>query len=374
MDDLVQTLDALIRFPTTNPGGDEPALARFLHQQLAASRPSTLELVTLEGSDRKPRAYVFAFWGIPKRIINVHLDTVPPNTGWLQSPTEPKRCANPKTQQGDGIMGLGACDVKGSLAAVLVALQRMGKPPQNRGVLFSGDEEADGICVPHFLASPWAQDLQQAIVCEPTQCQIGIRHRGYLVMTFTLSACDGGHSSLADHTPSPMAAACTLGAKMRAWALEQAKAQAGHSFAGHCLNIAHIDGGVAPNVIAQNAVLTVSLRPPPHADPATIAELLAQQARSWLPRSIDMSHAIDLIHPPLPGNGAIQDFADLWPSAQGVDLAFWTEAALFAQAKISAVIYGPGHIDAAHAANEWVSLDALQTACDVFGRALDATL
>jgi acetylornithine deacetylase len=51
-----------------------------------------------------------------------------------------------------------------------------------------------------------------------------------------------------------------------------------------------------------------------------------------------------------------------------VDLAFWTEAALFAAAGIDAVVFGPGHIEQAHSADEFVELTQLETARDLFLR------
>jgi acetylornithine deacetylase len=52
---------------------------------------------------------------------------------------------------------------------------------------------------------------------------------------------------------------------------------------------------------------------------------------------------------------------------------FWTEAALLAEAGIDAVVFGPGDIAQAHAADEYVSRADLETALDAF-TALLATL
>jgi acetylornithine deacetylase/succinyl-diaminopimelate desuccinylase-like protein len=50
------------------------------------------------------------------------------------------------------------------------------------------------------------------------------------------------------------------------------------------------------------------------------------------------------------------------------DLAFWTEAALLSEAGIDAVVFGPGSIEQAHAADEFVELSQLEMARDVFLR------
>jgi acetylornithine deacetylase len=49
-----------------------------------------------------------------------------------------------------------------------------------------------------------------------------------------------------------------------------------------------------------------------------------------------------------------------------IDLAYWTEAAVLAQAGIDAVVFGPGDIAVAHAADECVPLAELETAVEIF--------
>ena len=55
-----------------------------------------------------------------------------------------------------------------------------------------------------------------------------------------------------------------------------------------------------------------------------------------------------------------------------MDLAFWTEAALYAEAGIDAVVFGPGDIAQAHAADEFVELAQLEAARDAFLQVLRA--
>ena len=51
---------------------------------------------------------------------------------------------------------------------------------------------------------------------------------------------------------------------------------------------------------------------------------------------------------------------------------FWTEASLFSQAGMTAIVFGPGDIAQAHTADEWVALDQLQAYADAVARILDA--
>jgi acetylornithine deacetylase len=69
------------------------------------------------------------------------------------------------------------------------------------------------------------------------------------------------------------------------------------------------------------------------------------------------------------GCGATALAADLGlPVGEPVD--FWTEAALFSEAGLDAIVFGPGDIAQAHTAGEWVSLADLAAALAAYERIL----
>jgi acetylornithine deacetylase len=72
--------------------------------------------------------------------------------------------------------------------------------------------------------------------------------------------------------------------------------------------------------------------------------------------------------PPLPAGDiagaedrrlAARDLADALGLPVGNAVDFWTEAALFSQAGLTALVFGPGDIAQAHSADEWVALQQL---------------
>ena len=130
----------------------------------------------------------------PHVVIGAHLDTVPANAGWSGDPWRPR-------VEAGRVVGLGAADTKGAIAAILCALDEA--RPDGVAVLFSGDEEAGSRVMHAFLQSPHAKDVKEAIVCEPTYRTAGISHRGVLGQTATLEGA-GGHSSKADFMPKPL--------------------------------------------------------------------------------------------------------------------------------------------------------------------------
>ncbi len=79
--------------------------------------------------------------------------------------------------------------------------------------------------------------------------------------------------------------------------------------------------------------------------------------------------------PPLPSGGRDTAEAEMFVERHGLDVGatvdFWTEASLFAQAGVSAIVLGPGNIAQAHAVDEWVSIEQLQRALMIYTRLVE---
>lgn len=361
MSDVAKLLAELVAFPTqqanaARPAGNELALCEHLAPLLRARGADNVIIGTAPRTDGSPGAYIFAHWGTPKRIINAHVDTVPANAGWSRDPWTPHIA--------DGrLYGLGSADTKGAIAATLVALESV--TPRDVGVLFSGDEEAGSHVMEDFLRSPHAAAIKQVIVCEPTARAAGTMHRGIIGQKATLLG-PGGHSSKADHLPKPLAQLARLAASLDDYARTQVDVGPA-GMTGTCLNIAALHGGVAFNVIPARGELEWSIRPYPHFDRATWDREVAARAAAIDP-AIEIADVV--VHVPF-GCDALADLVR--PFAQRIGaLDFWTEAAMWQAHGADAIVIGPGDIAQAHAADEWVSLDDLDWAVDMF-RALLAS-
>jgi acetylornithine deacetylase len=363
MADVVALLERLIRADTHNPGGDERALARLLADELAVRKPDDV-IVKDVPRDATTGAFVLATWGQPRILVNAHLDTVPPNQGWSGDPFQPRRVSK---HDGDRIIGLGAADTKGAIASVLAALDDA--RPRDVAVLFSGDEEHTGTCMRAFIAAGHAKNIERAIVCEPTGCRAGTRHRGVLSVEAHVEGV-GGHSSRADELPAPLAMLARLAVAWDEWGRRH-RDLGPLGFRGMCLNIAKLDGGVAFNVVPKEARLTASVRPPPGTDVRAVRAELEAVARAEVPEVV-LSASVE--NAPF----ATRDLEAFVPlvgdvAARPLDLAFWTEAAVLAEAGVDAVVFGPGDIAQAHAADEWVSVPELERARATFARLFKST-
>lgn len=105
-------LSELVAAPSPNPPGDVTAVVDRIVERLAsAGIPHELDVV----APRRPNLHAqLGPPGPPALVLNGHTDTMPPGDGWSSDPFVP--------DVADGVMrGLGACDMKGGLAAIVVA-------------------------------------------------------------------------------------------------------------------------------------------------------------------------------------------------------------------------------------------------------------
>ena len=356
-DRLVERLAELISFDTRNPDGDERPLVQRLGAELRALGAATVEEV-----DVGDHAYVYARFGgaAPRLLLNAHVDTVPANEGYTSPP-------HLLVRRGDRLYGLGTADIKGAIAAILEALAA-GPITRPVGVLFSGDEEHGGSCIRAFLDTEAARGLERAIVCEPTRCRVGVRHRGIGAATVTLEAA-GGHSSRVDDMVNPIAVLARAAVALDDMGIEL-RSKGPPGFKGINLNVAALDGGIAFNVVPTRATLTFSVRQPPG---ERVEDLLSEAERRV--RAATSPHAIAwavTISSPSLQPRDIAGFEPLLGARMSdtLDLGYWTEASRLSERGIDAVVFGPGDIAQAHAADEYVDIAELEAAQAAFAHVL----
>jgi len=123
--------------------------------------------------------------------------------------------------------------------------------------------------------------------------------------------------------------------------------------------------GIKSNVIADKANLHGSARLSPGDSNEDFLELM-----TGLDRSDSAQWLVPFSGPPLPTGGMGITHAEAFVEKQGVEAGpavdFWTEASLFAQAGIPAIVLGPGNIAQAHAMDEWVSMEQLELALNIY--------
>ena len=297
------------------------------------------------------RISMLAVRGKPSLLFNVHLDTVPIIAG-SQFP------ALELTLDKDRVYGRGSCDIKGAAACLLEVANTT---EQAMAMLFTTDEEgASGCCVAEFVKSDAFKDFKQVVVAEPTDCLAVLSHRGYLSVK-------GEFSGKPGHSSEPRALQDNALHKLSLWvaaAVEKA-AELDQQERRPCLNVGEVHGGIKSNVIADQAKLHWSARLSPGDSNSEFLELMND-----LDRSDSASWQVPFSGPPLPTDGNNTDQAEAFVEQHGIEpgqaVDFWTEASLFAQAGVPAIVLGPGNISQAHVLDEWVSLEQLEKALKIY--------
>lgn len=347
LNNVLPHLEALVSFDTRNPprriGTD--GIFDYLRARLPGFR--------IEITDHGDGAVsMLAVRGNPRRVFNVHLDTVPATAAWSADPLQLRLAA-------DRAIGLGACDIKGAAAGLLAAASATSG---DAAFLFSSDEEAnDPRCIAAFLARKHGFD--EAIVAEPTRCEAVLAHRGISSVLLQFNG-EAGHASGAN---ALQASALHQAMRWGSRALDLVEAESGAHFdglSGLRFNIGKVEGGIKANVIAPSAEVRFGFRPlPSHDVDALHARFSACAAVGALQRYEETFRG-----PSLPAGDsagaeqrrrAAQALAESMQLPIGAAVDFWTEAALFSQAGLTAVVYGPGDIAQAHAADEFVLFDQL---------------
>ncbi len=347
--DILRHLDALVGFDTRNPpraiGTDG------IFDYLQAHLPGFACTLTDFGAGA---VSLLAVRGQPRRLFNVHLDTVPDSPHWSADPL--------RLRVGDDrAIGLGACDIKGAAACLLAA---SAETTGDAAFLFSTDEEAnDARCIAGFLATD--HGFRQVLVAEPTGSEAVLAHRGIssVRMRFVGRA---GHASGADAlTASALHQAVRWGHAALALVETEAHRRFG-GLTGLRFNIGRIEGGIKANVIAPEAELRFGFRPLPSHD----LDGLHAQFRALAEATALAEYQQTFHGPPLPAGDVAQaedrrlaarDLADALGLPIGHAVDFWTEASLFSQAGLTAIVFGPGDIAQAHTADEWVALEQLRS-------------
>jgi putative selenium metabolism hydrolase len=155
--------------------GEEQAVAEAVEREMRSlgyDEVSRDELGSVVGVIRGARA-AGADAAAGALLFDAHLDVVPA--------TEPEAWRHPpfSGEQAEGrVWGRGATDVKGSLAALVLALGTLPRAGFAGTILVSasvGEERIEGLAVGHVLA---AHAVRAAVICEPTGLRLGLGHRG----------------------------------------------------------------------------------------------------------------------------------------------------------------------------------------------------
>jgi acetylornithine deacetylase len=368
----------MIAIPSVNPMGrddmpaeitGEQAMAEHVAHQL--SRLGMDAALVGRGGRTSVVAEATAHAGAQTLLVASHLDTVPVD-GMVIDPFDP-------VIEGDHLLGRGSCDTKAGMAALLEALERVlerGRLGRNIIIVGEADEELGSQGVADVLAHLGTRRPDWALATEPTELRLINAHKG-VVHARVCARGRACHSS----NPTNGQNAIVLLARAILAIEESAKIflEKPHSTLGAAtLSIGIVRGGQAPNIVPDEAQIWVDRRTLPGEDPATVrAEIEASLAKAGVTAEVLVESCTEE-KPPLetPADsvaarataGALESVG---LSAACGQVAFGTDAGVFARAGIPGVVLGPGSIDVAHTSREFVPIGEVEIMVRVFERLLE---
>lgn len=316
-------------------------------------------------------------------LLNGHLDTVPPYG-----------MSNPFTlvKQEDKLYGRGSVDMKGALAAMLIAMdaiRRSGGLPGGT-LCFAGTagEETYSPGAWKLAQSGWLADY--AIVGEPTELQVGVAHKGVAWYRAEFAGVTA-HGSVPDRGVNAIYRAARWVAYLEDRYIP-ALARQSHPLLGPpTINVGTIAGGTRPVIVPGRCEVGFERR----LVPGETAETVLVELR----RTLD---ELRILHPDFEGEIVIDDNFGGVPhgpletpadgelaltlseavraerpggkktekrDAEPVGLQFWTDGALLQRCCGQTVVCGPGSIARAHSDGEYVEADQLLAAARIYIRA-----
>jgi acetylornithine deacetylase len=360
--ELRDLLSGLVATDSVNPslvpgGAGETRIADFIE---GWAREAGLEAERLEETPGRPSVLVRAAGSGGGRTLLLcgHIDTV--NVEGMADPHSPR-------VDGDRLYGRGAYDMKGGVAAALVAAREASRLGLAGDVVVAcvADEEHASLGVQETLRRA---DADAAIVTEPTEVQLAVAHKGFVWVEVVVT----GRSAHGSRPHLGVDAIVKMGAFLNELErLDRSLGEREHPLLGRpSVHASVIEGGVELSSYPAGCTLRLERRTLPGETAETIdreVEELLERCRA-ADTEFEASHRTLLVREPFEIGqdhelvAVVADAAaEVLPGRPPIaGVSYWADAAFIAAAGIPTVLFGPGG-EGAHAIEEWVSLSDTET-------------
>jgi len=327
--------------------------------EIAPGRPNLVALS--EGEDRSRSL-----------MLEAHSDVVPA-VGMEVAPFKPR------VEEGR-LYGRGACDTKASMAAMLQAISKVldedARPPTDLYFVSTCDEEHGGKGAQKLMADGFRVDA--AIVGEPTGLKIVHMHKGSIRWRLTT------HGQAA-HSATPEAGVNAIALMQKALDVINGRMATRlrakrHPELGHpTLSVGVIRGGTQVNIVPGECFIEIDRRTLPGESNAKLTAEIVREMESLRGRIERFSFTLEEMerYPPLERD---RESHIAWVvhaacekrfgKAEFAVAGYGTNGGFFDEAGVPSVIFGPGSIEQAHGAVEFVELAQVEQAVDVYAECI----
>jgi len=388
-DEQVRLLQELVRVPTDTPPGNNTPHALRTQALLrefdfdARSHEVPADAVREHGLQSITNLVVQRRYGSGGRVValNAHGDVVPPGEGWTRDPYGGEIVDGKLYGRAAAVS---KCDFT-TFTFATRALEALGAPLAGGvDLLFTYDEEFGGELGPQWLLERGLTqpDLE---IAAGFSYQVVTAHNGCLQLEITVHG-RMGHAAVPETAVDALQAANRILTALYAENEVLKKTRSAVRGINHgYVNVGQIAGGTNTNVVPGKVVLKVDRRMIPEEDPAVVEaglRALVERAAAGQAgitvdiRRILLAHAMK----PLAGNAPLVDALCSHATAlfgqpvEAMGTPLYTDARLFSERGIPAVIYGAGPRTVlesnAKRADEHIVLEDLRRATKVVARTL----
>jgi acetylornithine deacetylase len=384
--DPLQILQGLVAIPSVNPMGRDVSGAEFLESRLSDHLEGFFHELGVECQRIEVlpgQANVIARLDRPGAtttvLLDAHQDTVPVE-GMTIKPFQPL------VKEGR-LYGRGACDVKGGMAAILGAFARLvadhPKTAANVVVSCTCDEESTAQGA-RALARLWSDPARSrslistaptvAIVAEPTELNVIVAHRGAVRWKLRTKgrAC---HSSRPQEGVNAIYRMAQVILCLERYADELPRMVPAHPLCGPAtISVGRISGGISVNTVPDECLVEIDRRVIPGEDPQTVIPHVTTYLRERLDVDFEMLPPwLDGATLPDNNNGPLADRLLTYIAAvagphQKQGAWYGTNASRIAATGVPTVVFGPGSINQAHTVDEWIDVNELCQASEIYYR------
>lgn len=372
--EVSELLSAMIGFDTVNAGisrksKPEQPLADFLEKRAKASGLQTRRL-PVPGQSDELLLLAEHDPALPWILFDSHLDTVSVD-GMSIEPFA-------GTERDGKIWGRGACDTKGTGAAMFRALYEYSLAPGNNNValLFSVDEEWGMSGIRAFTGVHYRDlgfTVKGAVIGEPTGLRTVVAHNGvlrYVVQTHGVAA----HSSIPALGVSAISVMAHLITFLENEFIPAVGAEDPLTGKAQC-SINVIRGGTAANIIPDLCEIQVDRRTVPGESSAESTVRFREAMEEFERRHPDaeVTWQVSVDTPVLDHRlstefsaGILEVMSAAGVGGPGIGVTYATHAGDLSVAGIPSVVLGPGDIAQGHTKDEWIEVQELKKGVDVY--------
>jgi len=388
--DVVETLSELVAIPSVNPMGRGLTGPEFFETRMTVHleklfdrigvpwerqlvEPGRDNIIARFDGDLPPEQ------GGQVLLWEAHQDTVPVD-GMTIEPFQP-------LVRDGRLQGRGSCDIKGGMAAMLAAFSRIveERPAGRPTILLACTvNEEHGYSGAVALTQLWAEGARSifprrpdaAVVAEPTSLQVVVAHKGAL-RWFCRTVGRAIHSSRPELGDNALYKMAHVLLALEAYQKNVVPTLPTHPLCGRTsLSVGTIAGGISVNTVPDDCVIAIDRRLLPGEDGRAVFEQIRQHVASFPNMPAGVVHDTPWMWGATLSNDRNGAFAERLRSlaekvlgqCDCVGVPYGTNAAKIASSGVPSVVFGPGSIDQAHTADEWISLSELNQAVAVLER------